>query len=567
MSMQPRAPFAPLIPENAPFSPEQRSWLNGFFAGLFSLDGAPVPLSPADGAALMPATPAASPAADPLADGDDGEAPWHDPAMPLAERMTLAEGRPLRRRMMAAMAQQDCGQCGYTCEAYSDALVLRTEERLNLCVPGGKETARNLKALAEELTGSEAGSAGSDTGAPTVAKDPTGAPALAAPAVPNGASPSAAPTATRDKPGLATFLSRRRLNAAGSEKETHHVEFDLSASGLAYRAGDSFGVFAENAPSLARAVIRLIGLPPSEPISAGGQTRTLFDWLAHQKALGAAPDALFLALAREAGDIHERKRLERMSEGEEADGDLASLDVLAALQKYRHLAPSPARLIEALDPLQPRLYSISSTPRANPGRVSLTVDTVRYTLADRLRMGVASTWLADRAEPGDRVRAYVQPAHGFELPDNDDTPIVMVGPGTGVAPFRAFLQERMARGAKGGAWLFYGHQREAQDFFYREELEGFAASGTLSRLSTAWSRDGARKVYVQDRMREAGADLHGWIEQGAHLYVCGDAKRMAKDVDAALVAIVAEHGGMPGEEARARVDALKCAGRYQADVY
>jgi sulfite reductase (NADPH) flavoprotein alpha-component len=564
MSMQPCAPFAPLIPDNAPFSPEQRSWLNGFFAGLFSLDGAPVALSPTEGAALMPAAGSdAAPAADPLADGDDGEAPWHDPAMPMNERMTLAEGRPLRRRMMAAMAQQDCGQCGYTCEAYSDALALRAEARLNLCVPGGKETGRKLKALAEELTGSEAGSSGSDTGAPTAAKDPAPA-APDAPAVLNGAAP---PIATREKPGLATFLSRRRLNGADSEKETHHVEFDLSASGLSYRAGDSFGVFAENAPSLARAIIRLIGLPASEPISAEGQTRTLVDWLTHRKALGAAPDALFLALAREAGDAHERKRLERMAEGDDADGDLQTLDVLAALQKYRHLAPSPARLIEALDPLQPRLYSISSSPRANPGQVSLTVDTVRYTLADRLRMGVASTWLADRAEPGDRVRAYVQPAHGFGLPDNDDVPIVMVGPGTGVAPFRAFLQERMARGAKGGAWLFYGHQRERTDFFYREELEGFQAAGTLSRLSTAWSRDGDRKVYVQDRMRETGADLHGWIERGAHLYVCGDAKRMARDVDATLVEIVAQHGGVPGEEARARIDALKRAGRYQADVY
>ena len=252
MSTHTRPPFAPALPENAPFSPEQRAWLNGFFAGLLTGDGgAPgvTALTTAEAGALLPA------AGDPLADGDDGEAPWHDPAMPMGERMELAEGRPLRRRMMAAMAQQDCGQCGYTCEAYSDALFTKDEARLNLCVPGGKETNRKLKALAEELTGPSG--------------DALGAPAVVAPAAPD----AAGPVGTRERPSLATFLSRRRLNATASEKETHHIEFDLTGSGLAYEPGDSFGLFAENASALARAMARRLGLPLDEAITAGGRTR------------------------------------------------------------------------------------------------------------------------------------------------------------------------------------------------------------------------------------------------------------------------------------------------------
>jgi sulfite reductase (NADPH) flavoprotein alpha-component len=217
--------------------------------------------------------------------------------------------------------------------------------------------------------------------------------------------------------------------------------------------------------------------------------------------------------------------------------------------------------------LQPRLYSISSSPRAHPGRVTLTIDAVRYRIGARERLGVASTWFAERLPEGAPLKVYVQKAHGFAPPLDPQIPMIMVGPGTGIAPFRAFLQERLAQQAGGGAWLFFGHQREASDFFYREELEGLMAAGALTRLSTAWSRDAAQKVYVQDRMREAGAELWDWLSQGAHFYVCGDAKRMAQDVEHALVDIAAQHGGLDGEGAEAFVAGLKKTGRYQADVY
>jgi sulfite reductase (NADPH) flavoprotein alpha-component len=217
--------------------------------------------------------------------------------------------------------------------------------------------------------------------------------------------------------------------------------------------------------------------------------------------------------------------------------------------------------------LQPRLYSISSSPKVHQGRLALTVDAVRYDLGERTRLGVASTFLAGRINPGDRLRVYVQKAQHFGLPADPATPIIMIGPGTGIAPFRAFLHERMATQAPGRNWLFFGHQRRDYDFFYEDELSGLKAAGVLTRLSLAWSRDGEEKFYVQDRMTQVGRELWSWIADGAHVYVCGDAQRMAKDVERALIDIVATHGARPANEAVAFVAELKKSGRYQTDVY
>ena len=526
-----------LIPPGAPFSPEQQAWLNGFFAAVLSADGAPAPLSAADNAALAPA---AAPAAE-LADNDS--APWHDPSLPIDQRMAMAERRAPAPRLMAAMAQQDCGQCGYNCADYANALFLKREERLTLCAPGGKETARMLKQLAAELAPGVA--------APTVVTEPAGEPASAAKSAPS-----------RDHPGQATFLSRRRLNGAGSAKTTWHVELDLSDGGLDYVVGDSFGIFPKNHPALADAVIAALGADPRRDF--GG--KTLREAMIADVSLGAAPDNLFQLLSYVLGG-ERRAKARALANGEDPDGDAATLDVLAALRKFEGVRPDPEAVLEALDPLAPRLYSISSSSKANPGRVSLTVDTVRYRVGPRDRLGVASTFLGERVAPGETVKAYVQKAHGFRLPDSPETPIVMIGPGTGVAPFRAFLQERQALGARGGAWLFFGHQRRQHDFFYEDEFEAMRKSGGLTRLSLAWSRDGDQKFYVQDRMREVGSELWRWIAEGAHLYVCGDAKRMAKDVERALVDIAAEHGARSTEDAVSFVGGLKKAGRYQADVY
>jgi sulfite reductase (NADPH) flavoprotein alpha-component len=526
-----------LIPPSAPFSPEQQAWLNGFFAAVLSADGAPAPLSEADNAALAPA---AAPAAE-LADNDS--APWHDPSLPIDERMAMAEGRPPPLRLMAAMAQQDCGQCGYNCADYANALFLRKEERLTLCAPGGKETARMLKQLAAAIGASVA------------------APAVVA-ARPSAPAPTAEAGASRDNPGQARFLSRRRLNGAGSAKTTWHVELDLGAGGFDYVVGDSFGVFPRNHPALADHVIAALGADPRREV--GG--KTLREAMIADLSLGAAPDNLFQLLSYVLGG-ERRAKARALANGEDPDGDAATLDVLAALRKFEGARPDAEAVLEALDPLAPRLYSISSSPKANPGRVSLTVDTVRYRVGPRDRLGVASTYLSERVAPGEAVRAYVQKAHGFRLPDKPETPIVMIGPGTGVASFRAFLQERQALGARGGAWLFFGHQHRQHDFFYEDEFEAMRKSGALTRLSLAWSRDGAERFYVQDRMRQVGPELWRWLAEGAHVYVCGDAKRMAKDVERALVDIAAEHGARSTEDAVSFVGGLKKAGRYQADVY
>jgi sulfite reductase (NADPH) flavoprotein alpha-component len=526
-------PKLEIIPSSAPFSEAQRSWLNGFFAGLLSTDG-PAPLLAEQGAVVLQ-----GPA------GDDGEAPWHDQTMPIADRMKLAGGRPLRRRMMAAMAQQDCGQCGYNCNDYSDAIASKAEPRLNLCVPGGKETARMLKALNEELEKAPPASSGAAAG-----------PAVAAPAI------TAEPGRSRDNPVPATFVSRRLLNGSGSEKETWHIDFDLTGCGLDYVVGDSFGIFARNDLGHVDQIIALLGASHTTQVRG----KTLREVLRDDVSLAPAPDSLFELISFITGGA-QREKARALAQGEDPDGDAATLDVMAALQKFSGVRPHPEAFVEALEPLQPRLYSISSSHTATPGKLSLTVDCVRYTVGKRKRLGLASTFLAERITPGDQLKVYVQKAHGFALPRDPTTPIIMIGPGTGIAPFRAFLLDRRATGAPGKNWLFFGHQRSSCDFFYADELNAMKTSGLLTRMSLAWSRDGDKKFYVQDRMREVGRELWTWLAEGANLYICGDAKRMAKDVERALVDIVAQFGARSTDEAVSFVAELKKKGRFQQDVY
>ena len=476
-----------MIPETAPFSVEQRAWLNGFFAGMLSLDAQVTPLK-----GELPGA-----AAKALAGGDaDDDAPWHDVALPIDERMQLAEGRPLPRKLFAAMAQQDCGQCGYLCETYSAAIADGSETKLNLCVPGGKETSRMLKRLLGETPALPAGTA------PATAK--------------------AAPPAERhSRPRqVARRSGRSRISLGGATERTGfgegHPPCRVRHLGLRHRyaPGDSFGLFPSNDPALADAVLAAMRAPPDFPIG----DKTFRQALIEDYALGAAPDMLFELIGFLVGG-ERRRKAKLLAKGGDPDGDAATLDVLAALETFGPIHPDPEAFLECLEPLQPRLYSIASSPLVTPGEIHLTVDAVRYAVGARTRLGAASTFLADRLAPGQRVKVYVQAAHGFGLPADPATPIVMVGPGTGVAPFRSFLLHRRAMQASGKAWLFFGHQRQACDFFYRDEFEAFLPGGTLTRLSTAWSRDGDKKVYVQDRMREAGAELWSWLQQ-ARISMC-----------------------------------------------
>jgi len=542
MSMTPRPPIPSFIPESAPFSPEQRTWLNGLFAGLFGLEGSVTPLSAAEAAKLIPGVIDGVAAPAPV-EADDG-APWHDPAMPLPERMKLADGKPLPRRLMAAMGQQDCGQCGYNCKEYADARFAKSEKRLNLCVPGGKDTARVIKQLYQELDGAPA------------------APATATPPLEAKPVPGAAPGRSRDNPVYATFLSRRRLNKSGSEKETWHIDIDLADTDLDYAVGDCLGIFPANDPDLVDAVLAALNAPADFPIAG----RTLREQLTDGVALSPAPDICSSSSPNLTGGERKQKA-RRLAAGEDPDGDGGALDVLAALHKFPGIRPDPEAFIESLDALQPRVYSISSSPKSHPGRVALTVDAVRYQVDKRTRLGVCSTFLGGRVASGGRLRVYAQKAQHFALPEDQSKPIIMIGPGTGIAPFRAFLHERQAVNAPGRNWLFFGHQRRDYDFFYEDELVAMRAAGLLTRLTLAWSRDSEEKIYVQHRMREVGRDLWSWLNDGAHIYVCGDALRMAKDVEAALVEIIAKHGGRSSAEAIRFLGELKAAGRYQVDVY
>jgi len=318
--MQTPPPATPLIPESAPFSPEQRAWLNGFFAGLLSLDAAATPAS--DGAATQ---------TDQAADGDDGAAPWHDPAMPLDERMKIAEGRPLRRRMMAAMAQQDCGLCGYNCADYSGAIAEQAEPRLNLCVPGGKATARML--------------------------DPDEQAAKEAARLPK--SDDARPGYSRENPVAAAFISRHRLNKPGSEKVTNHVVIDLSEGGLDYEVGDSLGVFAANDPILVDKIIDSIGVPLDFPI----MDKSLRQTLIQDMSLSPAPDGLFELISYLTGGERRRKARE-LAKGKDPDGDAETLDVLAAIEKFPGIHPIQKPSSKCSN--RSSLGSIRSRPRPRP---------------------------------------------------------------------------------------------------------------------------------------------------------------------------------------------------------
>lgn len=514
--------IAPLLPENAPFTATQRAWLNGWLAGYL-------------GAGETMTTVAAMPAAAATAE----DFPWHDPALPLDERLRLAEGRPRARILMAAMAQLDCGQCGYLCQTYAEALAAGAETSLTRCVPGGKETARALKELMES---------------------PGTAPAVA-PAMPA----SSQPLASRgSKP--ARFHGALRLNREGSGKDTRHVVFDIAEGGLAYEVGDSLGIHPANCPELADAVIERLGARGSEEVDCpDGSRRGLREAFTLVCDIGRPSDAAIEVLASRAPDRDDSQRLQALAEGypgaEPAEADL--LDLLLAFPSAR---PPLQELVSALDPLQPRLYSIASSPKAVRGAVHLTVAAVRYERRGRRRKGVASTFLAERAALGAEVPVFVQKSHGFGLPEQDDVSIIMIGPGTGVAPFRAFLQERRARGASGRNWLFFGDQRAAHDFLYEEELAAYRRDGLLTRLDTAFSRDQGERFYVQHRMREHAAELWAWLQEGAHLFVCG-AAAVAKDVDAALAAIIARQGRVSAGAAKAHLAALTRERRYLRDVY
>jgi sulfite reductase (NADPH) flavoprotein alpha-component len=549
----------PVIPETAPFDAMQRVWLNGFLAGLFSSG---------EGTATAPE--AAAPSLGPLlflfgsqtgtAEGlakrfaKDARNQGFETRVVGMENHTTIELTKERRVVIITSTYGD-GEMPDNAQPFWDYLKNGTAPRLenleySVLALGDRnyvqfcQAGKDFDARLEELGARrihprsdcdvdyEGPSSEWFTGlmkSLEASREPTPT-AVAQTVVADDAKalemPAVAPSFGKSNPFPALLKTNRVLNAPGSGKETRHLEIILEGSGLEYEVGDALGVVPTNCPDFVREILDAAGLDGEEAVKApdGGEL------------------ALRLAL-------------------------LQKFDLKPFLSDLPQRAASAAELATPLRKLQPRLYSISSSPKAHPGEVHLTVAIVRYDLNGRSRKGVCSTYLADRVGAETRVPVFIHKSPSFKLPVDGSRPIIMVGPGTGVAPFRAFLEERRAVGASGKNWLFFGDQRAALDFLYREELEAMQKDGILTKLDTAFSRDQAEKIYVQNRMRENADEIWSWLQEGGYVYVCGDAKRMAKDVDTALHKIAETAGGLSAEPAVDFVKQLKTEKRYLRDVY
>jgi len=392
---------------------------------------------------------------------------------------------------------------------------------------------------------------------------------IAAPAAPAAApAPSAEPAYSRSNPFHAEVIENLNLNGRGSDRETRHVELSLAGSGLQYEPGDCLAVIPENRPELVDELIREAGWRAEEPVPVddSGAEAPLREALLKQFEITVLTRPLLEKVAETFGAGGVRELLAPGKEQELRDY-LRGRDLLDLIRDHG-LKGVPAReLVKLLRRIPARKYSIASSLKAYPDEAHLTVRVVRYHAHGRDRYGVCTTYLAERAQPGDTVPVYVHHNPNFKLPADPDAPIVMIGPGTGVAPFRAFLQEREATGASGKTWLFYGDRHFRTDFLYQTEWQRWLKDGVLTRMDVAFSRDTERKVYVQHRMLEQSRELFRWLDDGAYVYVCGDEKNMAPDVHAALLAVLQKEGGLSEEAARERLDEWQRQNRYQRDVY
>lgn len=368
---------------------------------------------------------------------------------------------------------------------------------------------------------------------------------------------------TKEAPLTATLAVNQKITGRDSEKDVRHIEIDLGDSGLRYQPGDALGVWYQNDPALVKELVELLWLKGDEPVTVEGKTLPL----------AQALEWHFELTVNTANIVENYATLTRSETLLPLVGDKAQLQHYAATTPIVDMVRfSPAQLdaealIGLLRPLTPRLYSIASSQAEAENEVHVTVGVVRYDIEGRARAGGASSFLADRVEEDGEVRIFIEHNDNFRLPANPQTPVIMIGPGTGIAPFRAFMQQRAAEGAEGKNWLFFGNPHFTEDFLYQVEWQSYVKEGVLSRIDLAWSRDQQQKIYVQDKLREQGAEVWRWINDGAHIYVCGDANRMAKDVEQALLEVIAEYGAMDAEAADEFLSELRVERRYQRDVY
>lgn len=637
---------APVLPESAPFTAEQRQYLNGYLAGLVNASaGASLGVQAAAGLPTAPSAPSASAPRSPAArvlvlygsqsgnaeglahaasdklkarlkpDGSPAFAPevlgmdrfkdiawsaetcvlmatstWGDGDMPdnavaFWEWLNGPEAPSLSHMRFSVLGLGDRNYNRF-CQAGRNLDVrfaeLGAARLVPFCECDTDYEARSFQWMADAMAALEA----AGPSGPVASAESTPAPASetgharlevklngAVHASTPGAA-AASPPATaysRKHPFPAPLLENHPLNAKGSAKDTRHISISLQGSGLEYKPGDALGVVPRNCYELVdRVILALNCLGNEKIVLEGGQAAILRSALLSNLDLRRAPIRLLENLKEDARNPGEKRRLaDLLGDGAKAREYLEGKDALDVLEDFPHTRLDAQRLVECLGKLAPRLYSISSSPRENPGEVHLTVGIVRYAsgAGGRIRRGVASTFLAERVPLGMPVPVFVQPSSHFALPAKPGVPIIMVGPGTGIAPFRAFLQERRVLGDPGKNWLFFGDQCRRYDFLYGEEFVAWKESGFLTRMDLAFSRDQEAKIYVQDRMLENARDLWAWLEEGAHFYVCGDARRMAKDVEAALLKIIAGESGKGPDHAREYLDGMKAGKRYLRDVY
>jgi len=372
------------------------------------------------------------------------------------------------------------------------------------------------------------------------------------------------PGSNKSNPYAAALITNKRLSGEQSAKDIRHFEFDLAGSGLKYEAGDALGVIPVNEPSLVSLLLTQLNADYQTPVP--GFDRSLGDLLTYQFEI-SEPSRKLIEWVGQNTTNQELRHVLQHDDKDALGVWLWGKDTLDLLQLELTRTLAVPEFVALLRPLQHRAYSISSSSKAHPDQVHLTVASVRYHSGGRNRGGVCSTYLAERVRRGEKPAIFISPNKAFRVPANNSAPLIMVGPGTGIAPFRAFLQERQATGAQGKNWLFFGDQHQEHDFIYQDELLAWRDSGLLTRLDLAFSRDQEKKIYVQSRMLEQGAELYAWLQEGAYFYVCGDASRMAKDVDNALYEVVRQFGGLSTERAADYVDQLKKEKRYLRDVY
>ncbi len=598
-------PAIPFIPENAPFSPEQRLWLNGYLAGLFSdaslAERAVAGLSAAPAAPAKPLTilfGSQTGTAEGLAKkvskeaGSRGFSPqFVDMAKYETVDLTKAENVLIITSTYGDGDPPDNAQAFWNYLAQDTApplahlnysvLALGDTNYAEFCAFGKKCDERFEKLGAKRVHArvdcdvdyDAPAKAWTDGVFAALGQLPHANDAEDAKETEMETSDPLRPSRplrepfSKKNPFPARLLANRLLNAPGSGKEVRHYEISLAGSGLTYEVGDALGVLPANCRELVGDLLATLGCDGEEAVKTPDGSETSLRLALAQHYDITRPSAELLKAAAERGaaggelasllDPARKDDLKKWLWGREV------IDVIGGLSPPF----SAAEFIALLKKLQPRLYSISSSLKAHPDEVHLTIAAVRHDSHGRPRKGVCSTFLAERCAEAAPVPVFVQTSHGFRLPENGDVPVIMCGPGTGIAPFRAFLEERLATDAKGRNWLFFGDQKRDTDFLYREQLDSWVANGHLTRLDLAFSRDQAEKIYVQNRMLENAAELWSWLQSGAHFYVCGDASRMAKDVDAALHQIAETVGGLTKEAAAEYIQKLKTDKRYQRDVY